>query len=86
MSEEKNLSFESIKIGLASPEQIRSWAIMGETVDENGNEVDGDAMIYILGKRMKMHLIQHPAVFTMQHLTQKEEISFLTVGELSQSS
>ncbi len=23
-------------------------------VDENGNEVDGDAMIYILGKRMKM--------------------------------
>ena len=36
MSEEKNLSFESIEIGLASPDEIREWAYMGERIDENG--------------------------------------------------
>ena len=36
MSEEKNLSFGSIKIGLASPDEIREWAYMGERIDENG--------------------------------------------------
>ncbi|MBR6502857.1 MAG: DNA-directed RNA polymerase subunit beta' [Clostridia bacterium] len=38
MSEEKNLSFKSIQIGLASPDTIRSWAVLGETTDENGEK------------------------------------------------
>ena len=37
MSEEKNLSFESIKIGLASPEQIRSWSFGEVTKPETIN-------------------------------------------------
>ena len=37
MSEEKNLSFESIKIGLASPEQIRSWSYGEVTKPETIN-------------------------------------------------
>ena len=37
MSEEKNLSFESIRIGLASPEQIRSWSYGEVTKPETIN-------------------------------------------------
>ena len=37
MSEEKNLSFESIQIGLASPEQIRSWSFGEVTKPETIN-------------------------------------------------
>ena len=37
MSEEKNLTFESIKIGLASPEQIRSWSYGEVTKPETIN-------------------------------------------------
>ena len=37
MSDEKNLTFESIKIGLASPEQIRSWSYGEVTKPETIN-------------------------------------------------
>ena len=37
MSDEKNLAFESIKIGLASPEQIRSWSYGEVTKPETIN-------------------------------------------------
>ena len=38
----------------------------------------------IVGQRVKVHLIQHPAVFAVKDFAQEEEILLLGIGELTE--
>ena len=40
----------------------------------------------IVRQRVKVHLIQHPAVFAVKYFSQKEEILFLGISELAEPS